>query len=73
MRTIHLTAFAALASIALVGTACAEDIIHATPPLYREQAHASVARPAAALATVPHPVAAAPATPRVVAEAAPLR
>jgi len=73
MRTSYLTALAALASVALVGTACAEDIIHVTPPLYREQAHAQAARLAVQPTTVPHPVAAAPAIPRIVAEAAPLR
>lgn len=73
MRTIHIAALAALASTALTAPARAEDIVHVTPPLYREMARTSAVRPASELATTPQPVAPAPASRRIVAEASPAR
>ena len=71
MRTLRLLAIAALASVAAAGAASADDRIHLTPTLYREQARTTAAvRPASELATTPRLVPAAPANPRVLAEAA---
>lgn len=69
MRTIHFAVLASLASAA-AAPALAEDVIHITPPLYREQARATAIRPAAERTVTPQPVAAAPAGSRVVAEVA---
>ncbi|WP_336492532.1 hypothetical protein [Methylobacterium nigriterrae] len=69
--TIRSLVLAALTAATLAGTAMADDRIHLTPPLYREQARATAAvRPASELTTTPSLVAAGPTTPRVVAEAA---
>ncbi|MGV7033019.1 hypothetical protein [Methylobacterium symbioticum] len=71
MRTIQLLTLAALISGATLGTATADDRIHLTPPLYREQARTTAAvRPASELTTVPVLTAPAPARQRIVAEAA---
>ncbi|MGH1573062.1 hypothetical protein ACRAWG_23295 [Methylobacterium sp. P31] len=58
MRTILMLASAALASAALHGPAAAEDRLHLTPPLYREQARATQqVRTIRDLTTTPQPVA----------------
>jgi hypothetical protein len=60
----------ALATVILAGAASADDRIHVTPPLYREQARATAAvRPASELTTTPSLVPPAPASRPVVAEA----
>ena len=62
MRTILSLASAALASsAAFMGAAAADDRLHLTPPLYREQARAAQqVRPAGDLTTTPQPVAVPP-------------
>ncbi|MGA4555666.1 hypothetical protein [Methylorubrum aminovorans] len=70
MRTIQLLALAALASVTVAGSAVADERIHLTPPLFREQAWATASvRPASELTTTPHLTVAAPANRKVVAEA----
>lgn len=70
--TVRTIARLALAAASLIGPASADEAIHLTPPLYREQARAAVAlRPASELATTPRLVPAAPAPRRVVATATP--
>jgi hypothetical protein len=60
----------ALATVILAGSASADDRIHVTPPLYREQARTTAAvRPASELTTTPSPVPPAPASRPVVAQA----
>ncbi|MHB2207298.1 hypothetical protein [Methylobacterium sp. CM6257] len=67
MRTILILASAALASAALHGPAAAEDHLHLTPPLYREQARAAQqVRTIRDLTTTPQPVAAPASDPRTV-------
>jgi hypothetical protein len=62
MRTILILASAALTSAAFIGPAAADDHLHLTPPLYREQARpAQQIRAIHDLTTTPQPVA-APAT-----------
>jgi hypothetical protein len=58
MRTILILASAALATAAaLVGPAAADDRLHLTPPLYREQArNTREVHPAGDLTTTPQPV-----------------
>ncbi|MCJ2136099.1 hypothetical protein MKK69_18940 [Methylobacterium sp. J-026] len=58
MRTIFILASAALASAAVfAGPASAEEPLHLTPPLYRDQARgAQQARPITDLTTTPQPV-----------------
>jgi len=58
MRTILILASAALATAAaLVGPAAADDRLHLTPPLYREQARSiGAVHPSGDLTTVPQPV-----------------
>jgi hypothetical protein len=59
MRSILLLTLVATSLTAR--TASADDRLHLTPPLYREQAHAvRQTRHAAELTTTPQPVAAAP-------------
>ena len=60
MRTILILASAALTSAAIfAGPAAAEDSLHLTPPLYRDQARATTqARSASDLTTTPQPVSA---------------
>jgi hypothetical protein len=69
MRTILFLASAALTSAAIfTGPAAADDRLHLTPPLYREQARATVqARAVGDLTTTPQPVSAAPPSSRPVA------
>ncbi|MFB0490739.1 hypothetical protein ABIE45_003325 [Methylobacterium sp. OAE515] len=59
MRTILILASAALTSAAVLTVpAKAEELLHLTPPLYREQARATQqAHPAGDLKTTPQPVA----------------
>lgn len=60
----------ALAALAFVSPASADDRINLTPTLYRDQARATATvRPASELTTTPRLAPAAPATQRVVAEA----
>ena len=69
--TLRTVALIALAAGSMVGPARADEAIHLTPPLYREQARATASvRPASELATTPRPVPTAPASPRIVATAA---
>lgn len=57
MRLTFLLASAALTSAAFTGPATAEDRLHLTPPLYREQAQVSLhAERLNVLATTPQPV-----------------
>ncbi|CAO4148037.1 hypothetical protein [Methylorubrum aminovorans] len=71
MRTIQLLALATLASVTAASSAVADERIHLTPPLFREQARSTASvRPASELTTTPHLTAAAPASRKVVAEAA---
>lgn len=69
MRTISFLASAALiATACLTGPALADDHLHLTPPLYREQARATQqVRPPSDLATTPRlvPAASAPGTGKV--------
>jgi hypothetical protein len=68
--TLRTFALAAVAAGSLVGPALADEAIHLTPPLYREQARATAAvRPASELATTPRLVPTAPAFRRIVATA----
>ncbi|AWN34417.1 hypothetical protein [Methylobacterium radiodurans] len=69
MRMIHLAVLAATAAATLATPVVADDILHVTPPLYREQARTRPVRPATELATTPHPVSAAPGSTRIVAAA----
>src|ERR1700710_970723 len=59
MRTILILASAAFASAAaFTGPAAAEDLLHVTPPLFRDQARAAQqVRSTGDLTTTPHPVA----------------
>jgi hypothetical protein len=59
MRTILILASAAFASAAVfTGPAAAEDLLHVTPPLFRDQARAAQqVRSTGDLTTTPHPVA----------------
>ena len=62
MRTILILASAALTSAAFTGLAAADDRLHLTPPLYRDQARpAQQIRAIHDMTTTPQPVA-APAT-----------
>ncbi len=62
MRKIFILASAALTSAAFTGLAAADDRLHLTPPLYRDQARpAQQIRAIHDLTTTPQPVA-APAT-----------
>jgi hypothetical protein len=71
MRTIQLLALATLASITAAGSVVADERVHLTPPLFREQARATASvRPASELTTTPHVTAAALVSRKVVAEAA---
>ncbi|MDP4003734.1 hypothetical protein [Methylobacterium sp. NEAU K] len=58
MRTIFVLASAALTSAALfTGPAAADDRLHLTPPLYRDQARAAQqVHPVGDLTTTPQPV-----------------
>lgn len=68
MRTTLILASAALASaVALTAPALADDRLNLTPPLYREQAHATrQVRPVGDLTTTPQPVVAPVIPPRTV-------
>lgn len=60
MRTILILASAALTSAAIFTGPAADDSLHLTPPLYREQARAATqARAVGDLTTTPQPVSAA--------------
>lgn len=66
-RTLILAAFTATA---LTAAASADDRIHVTPPLFREQARATAAvRPAAELTTIPTLVGRAPTAQPLIAQA----
>ncbi|WP_336492834.1 hypothetical protein [Methylobacterium nigriterrae] len=68
--TVRALVLAVVAAATLAGIAKADDRIHVTPTLYREQARATAAvRPASELTTTPSLIARAPEAPRVVAEA----
>ncbi|AWN43630.1 hypothetical protein U8607_11105 [Methylobacterium durans] len=68
--TVRTLVLATLASAVLAGTAMADDRIHVTPTLYRDQARATAAvRPASELTTTPSLTARAIEAPRVVVEA----
>ncbi|MGU3663281.1 hypothetical protein ACLBX9_03675 [Methylobacterium sp. A49B] len=68
--TLRTVALIAIAAGSVVGSARADEAIHLTPPLYREQARATATvRPASELATTPRLVPTAPASPRIVATA----
>ncbi|MBE7203579.1 MAG: hypothetical protein INR70_38085 [Parafilimonas terrae] len=68
--TLRTVAFIALTAGSMVGSARADEAIHLTPPLYREQARATATvRPASELATTPRLVPNAPASRRIVATA----
>lgn len=58
MRTILILASAALVSAAtFAGPAAADDRLHLTPPLYREQAHETrQIRPMGEMTVTPQPV-----------------
>ncbi|MCJ2084394.1 hypothetical protein MKK88_00075 [Methylobacterium sp. E-005] len=58
MRTIFILASAALTSAAIfTGPAVADEPLHLTPPLYRDQAHAQLRiHPLTHLTTTPQPV-----------------
>ncbi|MCJ2052552.1 hypothetical protein [Methylobacterium sp. J-070] len=59
MRTILILASAAFASAAVSGSAAADDRLHLTPPLYREQARdIRQIHPMDELTTTPQPVSA---------------
>ncbi|KAA0125047.1 hypothetical protein CIW48_04780 [Methylobacterium sp. P1-11] len=59
MRTILILASAALTSAAFTGLAAADDRLHLTPPLYRDQARPTQqVRVIHDLTTTPQPVAA---------------
>ena len=67
MRSLVLSA---AATATLAGAASADDRIHVTPPLYREQARTTAAvHPASELTTTPSVVPPAAASRPVVAEA----
>ncbi|GEP04362.1 hypothetical protein [Methylobacterium oxalidis] len=69
--TVRALVLAVVASATLAGTAQADDRIHVTPTLYREQARATAAvRPASELTTTPSLTVRASEGPRIVAEAA---
>ena len=69
--TVRALVLAVVASATLAGTAKADDRIHVTPTLYREQARATAAvRPASELTTTPSLTVRASEAPRIVAEAA---
>ncbi|MGX5776927.1 hypothetical protein [Methylorubrum zatmanii] len=71
MRTIQILALAALTSVTVAGSAIADERIHLTPPLFREQARVTAAvRPASELTTTPQLTVAALPNRKVVAEAA---
>ena len=73
MRVLHILALAAVTA-ASTSAASADDRVHLTPPLYREQARATAAvRPASELTTTPRLSPAAAANPRIVADASPAR
>ncbi|ACS42753.1 MULTISPECIES: hypothetical protein [Methylorubrum] len=70
MRTMQLLSLVALASVAVANSAVADESIHLTPPLFREQARATASvRPASELTTTPHITVAAPANRKIVADA----
>ncbi|MEE7489355.1 hypothetical protein [Methylobacterium oryzae] len=67
MRTILILASAALTSAAFTGLATADDRLHLTPPLYRDQVRpAQQVRAIHDLTTTPQPVAAQAAGNRTV-------
>ncbi|MCP1539539.1 hypothetical protein [Methylorubrum extorquens] len=71
MRKMQLLSLAALASVTVASSAMADESIHLTPPLFREQARVTASvRPASELTTTPHITAVAPASRKIVADAA---
>lgn len=69
---VRAVALIAITAASLIGPASADETIHLTPPLYREQARPTASvRPASELATTPRLVPAAPVSRRVVATAVP--
>lgn len=71
MRSMQLLSLVTLASVTMANSAMADESIHVTPPLFREQARATASvRPASELTTTPHLTPVAPAGRKFVADAA---
>lgn len=68
--TVRTLALAALAAGSMIGPALADESLHLTPPLYREQARPTAqVRPASELVTTPRLVPGQPSSRRIVATA----
>ena len=68
--TVRTLALLALAAGSMIGSARADESIHLTPPLYREQARpTALVRPASELVTTPRLAPSQPAPRRIVATA----